>query len=223
VNDGAVFPVLLSIRVALVALAVALPIGLSLALLQATTRYRGKALVDALILLPLVLPPSVVGFVLVFVFGTRGPLGSLLARALDVHIVFTEGAAVLASAVVALPLIVKTAQPALESVPEPLVSVARTLGLRPREVALRVLVPCAWRGIVAAAALGFARALGEFGATLMFAGDIPGRTNTMAIEIYAAAQQGNDARAAMYVGVLVALSLVVVLVAGAMGSRPGFR
>src|SRR6201999_3434718 len=119
--------------------------------------------------------------------------------------------AVIASAVVALPILVKTAQPAIEAVPVELEAVGRSLGLGPWAVFLRVTLPSAWRGVLAAVVLAFARALGEFGATLMFAGNIPGRTNTMPIEIFAAFQAGDDRRAAVYVAVLTALSVVVVL------------
>ena len=119
----------------------------------------------------------------------------------------------------ALPILVKTAQPAIESVPTELEKVARTLGLSQPEVFFRVTLPYAWRGIAAALVLGFARALGEFGATLTLAGNIPGHTNTMPLEILTAYQTGDDARALLYVGVLSATSLAVVLMAGRLGSR----
>jgi molybdate transport system permease protein len=213
------FPILLSLRVALLALALVGPLGIALAFVQARRRYPLRRLVDALVLLPLVLPPSVVGFLLVLIFGRRGLVGGALEAALGVRLVFTPAAAVIASAVVALPILVKTAQPALEAVPPELEEVARTLGLRPLAVFFRVTLPVAWRGVLAATVLGFARALGEFGATLMFAGNIPGRTNTMPIEIFAAYQAGDDRRAALYVAVLTALSLVVVLTAARLGPR----
>ncbi len=218
---GSTFPILLSLRVAAMALAVVAPLGVALALIQARRRYALRRLVDALVLLPLVLPPSVVGFFLVLLFGRRGPLGRGLWAALGVRVVFSPAAAVLASAVVALPILVKTAQPAIEAVPAELEAVGRSLGLGPIAVFFRVTLPCAWRGVVAASVLGFARALGEFGATLMFAGNIPGRTNTMPLEIFAAYQGGDDRRAALYVAVLTALSLAVVLVAARLGPRAG--
>jgi molybdate transport system permease protein len=215
----AVFPVVLSLRVASLALAIVAPVGLALALVQARARYRLRHVVDACILLPLVLPPSVVGFFLLLVFGRRGPVGGLLYRAFGASITFTPAAAVIASAVVALPILVKTAQPAFESVPVDLESVARTLGLSPASVLLRVTLPSAWRGVLAAIVLGFARALGEFGATLMFAGNFPGRTNTMPLEIFTASQMGDDARAMIYVGILTVLSFGVVLAASRFGPR----
>jgi molybdate transport system permease protein len=213
------FPAWLSLRVSLEAMAIAGPLGIALARLQSRSTYPLRRVVDALVLLPLVLPPSVVGYFLVVTFGRRGALGALLDSALDVRIVFTPTAAVLASALVALPLVVKTAQPALEGVPRELEDVGRTLGLAPLALFFRVSLPSAWRGVVAALALGFARAAGEFGATLMFAGDIPGRTNTMPIEIFEAYRAGEDARALGYVAVLTAVSVVVVIVAARMTPR----
>jgi molybdate transport system permease protein len=213
------FPILLSLRVAAAAIAVVGPLGVALAFVQARRRYALRRVVDALVLLPLVLPPSVVGFFLVVLFGRRGPLGRGLSAAFGVRVVFSPLAAVLASAVVALPILVKTAQPAIEAVPVELEAVGRSLGLSPFAVFFRVTLPCAWRGVVAATVLGFARALGELGATLMFAGNIPGRTNTMPLEILAAYQGGDDRRAALYVAVLTALSVVVVVVAARLGPR----
>ena len=176
---------------------------------------------DAIILLPLVLPPSVVGFFLIVVFGREGVVGQWLDEAFGLRLVFTPFAAIIASAVVALPIMVKTAQPALASVPPELEQVARSLGLSPVRVFFRVTLPSAWPGIVAALVLAFARALGEFGATLMFAGNIPGSTNTMPLEIFSAYQAGDDARAFLYVGVLTAISVVVVVVAGRLSKRQG--
>ena len=211
------FPIGLSLRVASLAMLAVLPLGIALALLQARRRYPLRRAVDVLILLPLVLPPSVVGFLLVLLLGRRGPLGRLLESALDVRLVFSPAAAVIASAVVALPLLVKTAQPAFEAVPRELERVGRSLGLAPAAVFFRVTLPSAWRGVVAAAVLGFARAIGEFGATLMLAGNIPGRTNTMPLEIYAAWQGGDDERALLYVAVLSVISFGVVWLAARLG------
>jgi len=207
------FPILLSLRVALLALVFIAPVGLLLAFVQARRRYPGRALVDALLLLPLVLPPSVVGFFLVILLGRAGPLGPKLESLFGIRFVFSPAGAVLASSVVALPILVKTAQPSIESVPEKLEDVARLLGLRPWEVFFRVTLPLAFRGVLASLVLAFARAVGEFGATLMLAGNIPGRTNTMPIEIFAAFQEGDNARAWLYVGVLSGISVVVVMVA----------
>lgn len=213
------FPIVLSLRVATIALLISTPIGLLLAWLQAKRRYRGRALVDALILLPLVLPPSVVGYFLVVLMGRRGLLGEALEATLGLRLIFTPTAAVIASSVVALPLLVKTAQPAMEAVSKDMEDVARSLGLSEAAVFWRVTLPAAWRGVLAGVVLAFARAAGEFGATLMFAGNIPGRTNTMPLEIFAAYQGGDDGRALLYVAVLTAFSCVVVLLASRLSPR----
>ena len=207
------FPIRLSLEVATAAMLLAAPVGTVLAWLQARRRYKLRPLVDALIMLPLVLPPSVVGFALVVAFGRHGALGSWLEALFDVSLVFTPAAAVLASCVVALPIVVKTAQPALESVPRELEQIGRSLGLSEVAVFFRITLPSAWRGILAATVLGYARAMGEFGATLMFAGNIPGRTNTVPLEIFASYQAGNDPRALFYVTVMTVFSCVVVFLA----------
>lgn len=220
-SGSASFPILLSLRVAALALLFVAPIGLGIALAQARLRYRLRGLVDALVLLPLVLPPSVVGYFLVVVFGRRGLVGQALDALFGLRFVFSPAGAALASAIVALPILVKTAQPSLEAVPRSLEDVARSLGSSPLEVLFRVTLPLAWRGVLASLVLAFARAIGEFGATLMLAGNIPGRTNTMPLEIFAAFEAGDDRRAALYVGVLSAISVVVVLVASRLGPKEG--
>ena len=212
-SADASFPIWLSLRVGLAALLLVAPLGMALAVLQARARYPGRSLVDAVILLPLILPPSVVGFGLVLGLGRESFLGHGLEACCGLRLIFSPAAAVVASAVVSLPILVKTAQPAIEAVPNELEKVGRSLGLAAPALFVRVIVPCAWRGIAAALVLAFARAVGEFGATLMFAGHIPGRTNTMPLEIYAAYQAGDEVRALLYVAVLGGLSLAVVLVA----------
>ncbi len=169
------------------------------------------------------LPPSVIGFFLVVLLGRRGVLGQWLETLFDVRLVFTPGAAVVASCTVALPMLVKTAQPAIEAVPAELEKVGRSLGLGPLLLFFRVTLPSAWRGVLAAIVLAFARAIGEFGATLMFAGNIPGRTNTMPLEIFAAYQAGADARALVYVVVLTLLSLGVVSLASRLTPEQASR
>lgn len=218
-SQAEAFPILLSLRVAAMALAVVAPIGLAIAWTQARRRYLLRGVIDGLVLLPLVLPPSVVGFFLVTLFGRRGVLGEWLDAGLGLRVVFSPAAAVIASAVVALPILVKTAQPALEAVPAELEDVGRSLGLSPVPLFFRVTLPSAWRGVLAALVLAFARAIGEFGATIMFAGNIPGHTNTMPLEIFAAYQGGDDQRAAVYVIVLTAISVVVVAVAARLSPR----
>jgi molybdate transport system permease protein len=219
VDSSAAFPILLSLKIALISLILVTPPGLAIAWLQARRQYKLRPLVDAIILLPLILPPSVVGFFLVVLMGRQGVVGGALESMFGFRLIFTPTAAVIASSIVALPLLVKTVQPAIEAVPIELEQVGRSLGLGARELFFRVTLPSAWRGVLAGLVLGFARALGEFGATLMFAGNIPGQTNTMPLEIYAAYQAGDDSRAFLYVTVLTSFSIAVVYVASRLNSR----
>ncbi len=214
------FPVWLSLGVALLALVVTAPLGIGLAWFQASRQHRFRGLIDGLVLMPMVLPPSVVGLFLVWIFGRRGVVGHAL-ESVGVRLVFTPWAAAIASGVVALPVLVKAAQPAMEAVPQELILIGRTLGLPPHEVFLRVVLRGAWRGIVTGLMLAFVRAIGEFGATLMFAGNIPGRTNTMPIEIWSAYQGGEESRAFRYVLVLTALGVMTVFVSARLApSKP---
>jgi molybdate transport system permease protein len=205
------FPLLLSLRVAFAALAVIVPIGLALGYVQARRDYPGRALVDVLIVLPIVLPPSVTGYYLILLLGRKGVIGGPVYELLGVSIIFTFWAAVIAAVVVALPLFIKFAQAAFHGVDPELEAVARTLGAGPIATFFRVTVPVPWRGVLAGAFLCVARALGEFGATLMFAGNIPGRTNTMTLEIWSSYQAGDDARAVALVVALTIVSIAVVL------------
>ena len=218
-DSAAAFPILLSLKIGLISLLLVTPPGLAIAWVQARRRYKLRPLVDALILLPLVLPPSVVGFFLVVLMGRQGLVGGFLESFFGLRLIFTPTAAVIASSIVALPLLVKTVQPAIEAVPVELEQVGRSLGLGPRSLFFRVTLPSAWRGVLAGLVLGFARALGEFGATLMFAGNIPGSTNTMPLEIFAAYQAGDDSRALLYVFVLTSFSIAVVYVASRLNNR----
>jgi len=212
-------PIVLSLRVAATALVIVAPLGIALAYVQARREYALRGVVDALVLLPLVLPPTVVGYFLILLAGRRGFLGVWLESLFGIRIVFTPTAAVIASAVAALPLLVRTVQPALEAVPAELEAIGRSLGLSPIAVFFRVTLPWAWRGVAAGLVLAFARAIGEFGATLMFAGNIPGRTNTMPLEIFAAYQAADDQRALLYVAVLTIISAVVVFMASRLAPR----
>jgi molybdate transport system permease protein len=213
------FPILLSVRVALLALLVVAPTGTAVAWLQARYTYRLRGVIDALVVLPMVLPPTVVGYFLILFLGRRGLIGGWLESALHLRLVFTPAAAVIASSIAAFPLVVKTLQPAFEAVPAELEAVGRSLGLNPIAVFFRVTLPWAWQGLAAGLVLAFARAIGEFGATLMFAGNIPGVTNTMPLEIFAAYQAGHDARALRYVAVLTVTSTLVAFLAARLAPR----
>ena len=183
------FPILLSLRVAAVSTLLAGFLGVGLAWVLTRTRFPGRSLLESILLLPLVLPPTVVGFYLLILLGRSGPLGATLEAA-GMEIVFTWRAAVIAAAVASLPLVVKAVQAAFEGVDPRIEAAARTLRSAP-SVFLTVTLPLAWRGILAGLILAFARGLGEFGITLMLAGSIPGRTQTLALAIYDAVQ-GND-------------------------------
>lgn len=211
-SDGIGFSLLLSLRVALAALAFIVPVGLVVGYIQARREYHGRTLVDVLLVLPIVMPPSVIGYYLIILLGREGLIGGPVYRLFSVSIIFTFWAAVIAAVAVSLPLFVKFAQAAFQGVDPELEAVARTLGTGPLRTFFQVTVPVAWRGLVAGAVLCFARAMGEFGATLMFAGNIPGRTNTMTLEIWSAYQAGDDARATILVITLTLVSVAVVLV-----------
>jgi molybdate transport system permease protein len=183
-----------TIWAALVSVAIILPPGLALAWILARWNWRGKSLVETLVTLPLVVPPVATGLILLHLFGRRGPIGKFLNQ-LGIDVVFTWRAVVLALAVMSLPLLVRSARAAFEGVNIRLELVARTLGANPLRVFFTISLPLAARGIVAGIILAFARALGEFGATIMVAGNIPGQTSTIALEIFHSVQLGDDTHA----------------------------
>jgi molybdate transport system permease protein len=197
-------PVLLSLKVASVATALIFVIGLALALWLARRRFPGQTVVETLINLPLVLPPSVVGYYLVLVLGRGGPLAAWFGW----QILFTWPAAAIAATVVGLPLMVQAARAAIANVDPALENAARTLGSSEPEVLWRVTLPLARRGILAGLVLGAARALGEFGATLMVAGNIPGRTQTLPLAIYDAVQNRQYGQANLMVLLMTALAFL---------------
>jgi molybdate transport system permease protein len=209
----------LSIRVALVATLLNAAIGIPLAYLLARRRFRGRGLVDLLVTLPLVLPPTVTGYYLIVLLGRRGWLGGPLYELTGWSITFTWYAAVVAATIMALPLLVRTARAAIESVDRDLERAAFTLGRPEWRTALEVTLPLARNGILAGLVLAFARALGEFGATLMLAGNIPGRTTTVPLAIYTSVQTGETGDAALLVAMLTALSCVVLIAAARLGAR----
>jgi molybdate transport system permease protein len=202
-------PLWISLKTALAATAVAFILGITVA--KAVSAYQGKlrSLLDGILILPLVLPPTVVGFLLLVLFGRSGPLGQLLAL-LGTTVIFTWSATVIASAVVAFPLIYRTALGAFEQVDPDLLDAARTMGVPERTIFARITVPLAWPGIAAGTILAFARALGEFGATLMLAGNIPGKTQTIPLAIFFLVESGQRARAGIWVLVIIVISLVAV-------------
>ena len=200
-------------------LVAATAVGVPLAYLLAKRRFWGRQALDVLVMLPLVLPPTVTGYYLIVLLGRRGWLGGPLYSLTGFSLPFTWYAAVIAATVMALPLLVRTARAAIESVDRDLEKAAYTLGRSEWRTALEVTLPLARNGILAGLVLAFARALGEFGATLMLAGNIPGRTTTVPLAIYTAVQTGESGAALALVGILTALSCVVLIAAGRLGAR----
>lgn len=206
-------PLLLSLKVAGWATALDLVLGVAAGYALARWRSGARDVVDSLLTLPLVLPPTVLGYYLLVLLGRRGVLGAWLDR-IGIQLVFTWQGAVIASMVVAFPLILKSARAAFEAVDPQLERAARTLGISETGIFFRVTLPLAARGILAGALLAFARALGEFGATLMIAGNLPGRTQTLSVAVYAAVQAGDDATANFLVLVTSATCVLILLIAG---------
>lgn len=187
-----------------------LPFGLALAWALARYEWPGKSVVETLITLPLVMPPVATGLILLQLFGRRGPIGSFLHDKLNFDVVFTWRAVLLALAVMSLPLLVRSARVAFEGVNPRLEQIARTLGANPWRVFFTVTMPLAARGIMAGMVLSFARALGEFGATIMIAGNIPGKTSTLSLAIFQEVQLGQDATAFRLLAVSVLLAFAAV-------------
>lgn len=196
---------------ALSATGVMLVPGVAIAWLLARRRFPGKAFVETLVSLPLVVPPVATGLLLLWLFGRRGPLGGPL-EAMGIEIIFTSRAVVLAMAVMGLPLLVRTARAGFEQVTRRYEQIAETLGAGPWRVFSTVTLPLASRNILAGALLGFSRALGEFGATIVVAGSIPGRTRTLAVGIYSYTETGQDAQAAVLLVISISIAFAAVLV-----------
>jgi molybdate transport system permease protein len=213
------FPLWLSLRVASVSTVAALGAGLWIAYILANREFRGKEVVDAAVTLPLVLPPTVLGYYLLVLLGRSSPLGRLWEMLFGSPLVFTWKAAVVAALLYSLPLLVKSSRAALESVDRSCERAARTLGASEWKLFWRVTLPMAQRSILAATALAFARSLGEFGATLMIAGNIPGRTQTMAVAIYDALESGNTTLALTLVLVISAIALAILTLATRLENR----
>ncbi len=204
----------LSLKVALWATGLDLVLGVAAGFALARWRFPGRELVDSILLLPMVLPPTVLGYYLLVVIGRRGWLGGWLEREFGIHLIFTWQGAVLAATVVAFPFVCKSARAAFETVDVQFEEAAKVLGLAGPAIFFRITLPLAWRGILAGVLLAFARALGEFGATLMVAGSIPGKTQTLSIAVYEAVQAGQDDLANLLVLLTSVTCVAVLLLAG---------
>ena len=202
-------PLWISLKIALTATLITFLMGL-VAAWGVTYLRRAKHIVDGILSVPLVLPPTVVGFLLLILFGRNSAFGRFL-DGIGVNLIFTWQGAVIAAVVVSFPVMYRGARGAIEQVDRNLIYAARTLGMREFTILRRVILPSAWPGIAAAAVLSFARALGEFGATIMIAGNLPGKTQTMAVAVYTAMQGGNRELALKWVLIIVGFSLTILI------------
>lgn len=218
-DSGTVSALALSLRVAAAATLLVTLVGIPAGYLLGRRRFPGRELLDAAVTLPLVLPPTVVGYYLILLLGRNGLIGAPLHSLTGWNVMFTWQAAVIASFVVALPFMVKTSRAAVEAVDRTLIEASLTLGHSEAWTTIRVTLPLAGRGIAAGAVLAFARALGEFGATLMLAGNIPGRTSTMPLEIYGAVASGEWDRAHALVLLFTAISALALFGANRLVRR----
>lgn len=202
-------PLWISLKVALLATIFTFILGICAA--RAVVKLKhGQAVIDGLFTLPLVLPPTVVGFFLLLLFGKNSLIGQFFSR-FDFSFVFSWQGAVIASTVVAFPLMYRTVRGALEQIDPEYLYAARTLGMTEGKIFRRIIIPIAWPGILAGTILSFARALGEFGATIMIAGNIPGKTQTMSVAVYTAVQAGDRESAYLWVIVIVCFSFVMMI------------
>jgi molybdate transport system permease protein len=204
-------PVRLSLEVSVVAGLIVFVVGILLARWMARARFKGKAVAETIFLLPLVLPPTVVGFLLIVIFGKNSPVGQAIEWVFKQPVIFTWWAAVIAAAVVAFPLMYQSAKTGFEAVDGDIEKAARVDGASEFRVFLFVTVPLAAKSLISGAILSFARALGEFGATLMFAGNIPGKTETTPTAIYLAIDAGNMQLAWLWVICMIAISFVMLV------------
>ena len=212
--DGAWPALWLSLQVATWATLLCLVLGTGVGYALARWRFPGRDLIDTLLTLPMVMPPTVLGYYLLVLLGRKGWVGGWLHATFGINLIFTLTGAVIAATVVAFPLVFKPARAAFEAVDPQLQDAARVLGISEAGVFWRVTLPLAWRGILAGVLLGFARALGEFGATLMVAGSIPGKTQTLSIAVYEAVQAGQDDVAHLLVLITSVVCVAVLLAVG---------
>jgi molybdate transport system permease protein len=203
-------PIILSLKVASLAVCIVFVFGIAIARYMARKDFMGKNIIESIIILPMVLPPTVLGYGMLILLGKRGFLGQMLMEQFGIQIIFTWWAASLASAVVSFPLMYQSAKAAFASVDVFLEQAARTLGTGEMRIFLTITLPLAWPGILAGLVLAFARALGEFGATLMVAGNIPGKTQTIPLAIYSAVESGDDEVAKTLVLTITILSFAAV-------------
>jgi molybdate transport system permease protein len=204
-------PMWISLKTASVATLVTFLLGILAAWFMVNARTRFKGLIDGIFTLPLVLPPTVLGFFLLLIFGKNGPIGRMLYN-LGTTVIFTWQATVISASIVAFPLMYKTVKASFEQIDRDILNAARTLGASEWKMFWKVTFPISWPGIAAGTILAFARALGEFGATLMIAGNIPGKTQTIPIAIYFAVEGGEMTKALIWVLLIFTISLASIVI-----------
>lgn len=204
-------PLWISIKTAFLATIITFILGVAAAYWIANSKNKLKGLIDGLFTLPLILPPTVIGFFLLLLCGKNGPVGKFLLN-FDVTLIFSWTATVIAATVVSFPMMYRTSRAAFEQIDINVVSAARTLGLSEMKIFFKIALPLAWPGIIGGLVLSFARAMGEFGATLMLAGNIPGRTQTMPLAIFFAVEGGDIKTAMLWVLIIVAISLFMIII-----------
>lgn len=204
-------PLIISLKTAFLATFITFVIGIIASYFMSNYKGKYKGLIDGLFTLPLVLPPTVVGFFLLLVVGKNGVVGKFLLQ-FDITIIFSWWATVISATVVAFPMMYRTSRAAFEQIDVNMISAARTLGLSEWKIFYKIAIPLAWPGIIAGIVLSFARALGEFGATLMIAGNIPGRTQTMPVAIFFAVEGGDMTKAIMWVLIITFISICMILI-----------
>ncbi|HET9701499.1 MAG TPA: molybdate ABC transporter permease subunit [Burkholderiales bacterium] len=207
-------PLGLTLKVATLATLLAFLAGIGAGYAVARLSFPGRETLDAVLTLPMVLPPTVLGYYLLVLIGRNGAMGAWLEANLGISLIFTWQGAVIAAAVVCFPLVFKAARAAFEGVERDLENAARTIGMAEPLVFLRITLPLAWRGILAGTLLAYARAMGEFGATLMVAGNIPGRTQTLSLAVYDAVQAGADSVATLLVAVTSVVCVLLLVSSG---------
>lgn len=203
-------PIWLSVKVAVTSTIIVLGVGVFIAALLDKRSFKGKTIIESLILVPMVLPPTVVGFGLVYLFGKNGPMGSWLESVFNIHVYFSWLGAVAAAVIVSMPLMYQSAKTAFSQVDARYQNAAKTMGAGEWKVFRTVTIPLAWPGLLSGVVLSFARGLGEFGATLMIAGYIPGETDTLPLAVYFAVEAGEMERAVVWVIILFAFGLIAV-------------
>jgi molybdate transport system permease protein len=204
-------PLWISIKTSLVSTVITFFFGIVISYLVSNFKGKSKGLIDGLFTLPLILPPTVVGFFLLIICGKNGPIGKIL-ELFDTSIIFSWSSTILAAVVVSFPMMYRTTRSAFEQIDTNILSAARTLGLSEFKIFHKIAIPLAMPGIIGGLVLSFARAMGEFGATLMIAGNIPGKTQTMPLAIFFAAEGGDMEKAMLWVCIIVLLSLTLIII-----------